>query len=334
MPAHIGIDLMIQPRFKNIIAIAYVFTLYILGIALILQMSWLPNILGVIAIAHSLVISTSLTHEFIHGNIFKSRQLNVFWGEAMTHLNGACYAPWENLVEHHFNHHLHHVDVVRFDTVKYLNQDINPVLRSIYVVLEWLYFPALEFEMRWRIILDPVMDVNKRSLLTRTVLLVLMRTLGFGLLAWVSWHALLLYFIAYISFVNLMRFVDAFHHTYEYSIAGQKFPQLDRVYEQKNTFSNLVSIKYPWLNLLFLNFGYHNAHHHNMSCPWHELPELHDKLYGERNQSLLPLPLLISNYHRFRLLRLFTGQGAMNTEGERLLDSFTGGVAVSLLTPP
>jgi fatty acid desaturase len=325
---------MLPAKLKNIMAIAYVFTSYTLGILLVLQQSWLLDILGVISITHSLVISTALTHEFIHGNIFKSRKLNMFWGEAMTHLNGACYASWENLVEHHFNHHLYHVDIVRFDIPEHLNHNINFIQRSIYVVLEWLYFPALEFEMRWRIILDPLMDKKKRGLLGRTVLWVLLRTAAFGLLAWVSWKALLLYFLAYVSFVNVTRFVDAFHHTYEYTISGNEFPQLDRSYEQANTFSNLVSVRYPWLNLLFLNFGYHNAHHHNMSCPWHDLPQLHEKLYGKTNQGLLPLPLLIGNYHRFRLRRLFAGQGEINPEGGRLLDSFTGGVAVSLLTPP
>lgn len=325
---------MLSAKFKNMMAITYVFSAYILGIVLILQQFWLLNIWGVIAITHSLVISTALTHEFIHGNIFKSRQLNAFWGEMMTHVNGACYAPWENLVEHHFNHHLHHVDIVRFDVVQYLTQDINLIQRSIYVALEWLYFPMLEFEMRWRIIFDPVLDQKKRDLLGRTMFWAVLRTIVFGVLAWASWKALLLYFFAYVSFVNLTRFADAFHHTYEYTIVGEEFPQLGRAYEQKNTFSNLVSVKYPWLNLLFLNFGYHNAHHHNMSCPWHELPELHHKLYGKTNQGLLPLPMLIGNYHRFRLHRLFSGQGTINSKGEQQLDSFIGGVAVSLLTPP
>jgi fatty acid desaturase len=325
---------MLPAKFKNLVAIAYVFTTYILGVLLILQQSGLLNLVGVISITHSLVISTALTHEFIHGNIFKSRKLNVFWGEVMTHLNGACYAPWENLVEHHFNHHLHHVDVVRFDFAKYLTQEINFLQRSAYKALEYLYFPVLEFEMRWRIIFDPIIDKQKRALLGRTIFWIILRTLGFAMLGWVSWKALVLYFIAYVSFVNLTRFADAFHHTYEYTVLGEEFPQFDRVYEQKNTFSNLVSLRYPWLNLLFLNFGYHNAHHHNMNCPWHDLPELHHKLYGKTQQCLLPLPLLISNYHRFRLRRLFSGQGTINAEGKPQLDSFTGGVAVSLLTPP
>lgn len=325
---------MIPSNSKNIIAITYVLGLYGLGIGLILQQSWLPNVFGVLAITHSLIISTALTHEFIHGNIFKSRKLNEFFGKMMTHVNGACYAPWPNLVEHHFNHHLHHVDVVRFDVAKYFNHSLPGWLRSTYVVLEWLYFPIIEFEMRWRVIFDPLVDAKKRPFLGQAICWATIRTLGFGLLAWISWKALILYFVAYVSFVNLTRFVDAFHHTYEYVVPGEDFPQLDRVYEQKNTFSNLVSAKYPWLNLLFLNFGYHNAHHHNMRCPWHELPELHSKLYGKTDQCLLPLPLLVSNYRRFRLHRLLSGQGIINHDEEQLLDSFTGAVAVSLLTPP
>jgi fatty acid desaturase len=325
---------MLPAKFKNIIAIAYVFSAYILGITLISQYSWLMNIWGVIFITHSLVVSTALTHEFIHGSIFKSRKLNIIWGQAMTHLNGACYAPWENLVEHHFNHHLHHIDVVRFNVVQYLSQDINFLQRSIYVALEWLYFPVLEFELRWRIIFDPIVDSKKRGLLGRTVLLAILRTICFSILAWVSWKALFLYFLAYISFVNVNRFADAFQHTYEYTIVGEKFPQLDRTYEQKNTFSNLVSVRYPWLNLLFLNFGYHNAHHHNMSCPWHELPELHEKLYSKMQDNLLPFLPLVVNYHRFRLRRLFSDQGTIDSEEGNQLSSFIGGVTVSMLTPP
>jgi len=64
----------------------------------------------------------------------------------------------------------------------------------------------------------------------------LYRTAAFTLLAWVSWKGLLLYFLAYISFVNVMRFADAFHHTYEYAIVGQDIPKRDRIYEQEHTF--------------------------------------------------------------------------------------------------
>ena len=325
---------MTSPLVKNVSAILYVFLVYSIGVVFIAVQPWQYNILGVTLLVHALVLSATFTHEFIHGNIFKNRKLNAFWGQAMTHLNGACYATWDALVEHHFNHHLYHADFVGFDILKYLNT-INPWLKWVYVVFEWLYFPIFEFEMRWRVILAPFFDPTKRSLIWRTIGLMLYRTIAFALLGWISWKGLLLYFLTYISFVNVMRFADAFHHTYEYAIVGQEFPKRDRIYEQDHTFSNLVSVKHTWLNLLFLNFGYHNAHHHNMSVPWHQLPELHQKLYAEKGGGVLPLPQLISNYHRFRLYRLFSGQGeATLEEGETMLDSFTGGVAVSFLTPP
>jgi fatty acid desaturase len=325
--------LMMSPSSKNTAAIAYTFTSYILGILSICSPSWQLNVLGVIAIVHSLVTATNLAHEFIHGNIFKDRAANAWWGQLMTHLNGACYAPWKNLSDFHLNHHLDRADVVRFDAVGYMQQ-IPPGLRSIYVALEWLYFPILEMDLRWRIILDPWLDRDKRSRSGRNLLLMLYRTLAFGVLAWVSLKAVLLYFIAYVCFVNVMRFMDAFQHTYEYVLVGQTLHKRDRAYEQANTFSNLVSVRYPWLNLLFLNFGYHNAHHHNMSCPWHELPELHSKLYGNSDLNVIPLSQLVFNYHSFRIDRLFNGQGEVNTAAEMDLNNFIGGVTVSFLTPP
>ncbi|MGB8699226.1 MAG: fatty acid desaturase [Thermosynechococcaceae cyanobacterium] len=192
-----------------------------------------------------------------------------------------------------------------------------------------------EIALRWRIILAPFFEKDKRPLLWRNLSFMTYRTALFALLGWYSPKALLLYVIAYIAFVNLMRFADAFHHTYEYVIMGQPIPKRDRIYEQAHTFSNLVSTRFPWLNLLFLNFGYHNAHHHNMSTPWHELPKLHQEVFGDTPGGIMPLPTLVWNYHKFRLKRLFSEQGEAKLETtQSVLDAFTGGIAVSFLTPP
>lgn len=324
---------MTSTQLKNVGAIAYTCIMYALGISLIIAQAWQWNVLGVVLLVHTLVLSATLTHEFIHGNIFKDRQLNVLWGRVMTHLNGGCYATWDALVEHHFNHHLHHADFTAFDYSKHFHT-MHPWLRFMYIGLEWLYFPAFEFELRWRVILAPWLEIDQQPLRQRAIALMFYRTALFALLAYISWKALLLYFIAYISFVNIMRFADAFHHTYDYVVVGQEFLKRDRTYEQDHTFSNLISVHYPWLNLLFLNFGYHNAHHHNMSCPWHELPDLHQKLYCEQGGGLLPMPQLVGIYHRLRLHRLFAGQGdAILNEGA-MSNGITGGVGVSFLTPP
>ena len=318
--------------FKNITAITYTYVVYSIGFSLILMQPWQSNFCGVVLLTHALVLSAAFTHEFIHGNIFSTKKTNVFWGRAMTYLNGGCYATWKALVEHHLNHHIHHADFVKFDASSYFNE-MSPWRRWIYAALEWLYFPIFEFELRWRIILAPFWELEKQSQRWRSLALILGRTIAFILLAYISWRALLLYFTAYISFVNVMRFADAFHHTYDYVIAGQSFPQRDRFYEQAHTFSNLISTRHSWLNLLILNFGYHNAHHHNMSVPWHELPQLHQKLYASGGR-LLPLPQLLANYHRLRIFRLFSEQGEFSLESKENTAYFTGGVAVSLFTPP
>lgn len=323
-----------SPLLKNIFVLVYLYSVYGLGIALLIVHSWQLNALGVILVTHALILSATLTHEFIHGNLFKEhRHLNAFWGQAMTHINGACYATWSDLVEHHFNHHIYHADFIGFDVVNHLNT-LNPVTRWIYLVCEWAYLPIFEFELRWRIIMAPFL-AREKYLIWRNLALMLYRTAAFALLGWISLKALLLYALAYISFVNIMRFADAFHHIYEYVVVGQSIPKRDRIYEQKHTFSNLISVKHPWINLLFLNFGYHNAHHYNMSCPWHELPELHQTLYSDTPDGIMLLPILVGNYNKFRLKRLFSGQGeATLAASQSSLERFVGGVAVSFLTPP
>ena len=331
----------LNPAILNSLAIAYICVVYLVGVGLLFSHSWLLNIIGVILTTHSLVLSTYLIHELLHDNIFKQRSLNNLFGRILTHINGGCYAPYEDLVEHHINHHIYHVDFVPFEIARFF-KDLPRLIRYFFVALEWAYFPVFEFIMRWRLIIAPFKNPQKSHLRWRTLGIMAYRGSLAIIIAMISPKALLLYFLAYICFVNLIRFADAFHHTYEYAIAGAELtkrdrkvpcPKRDRVYEQVNTFSNFVSYKYPWLNLLYLNFGYHNAHHYDMRCPWYRLPELHQSLYGEETKNLLPLPQLVSNYHRFRIARLFGGQGDVEPENAGIT-AFTGGIGVSLLTPP
>ena len=90
--------------------------------------------------------------------------------------------------------------------------------------------------------------------------------------------AYLCYVLAYGIFLTVLRFMDALQHNYGIILAtdnrtGRLEHRADRDYEQSHTFSNVISIRYPWLNLVTLNFGYHNAHHTKPTMPWHELAE-------------------------------------------------------------
>jgi fatty acid desaturase len=318
----------------NSLAIGYAVGGYALGIWLILDANVWLNGLGVLLLTHSLVISAYLSHEFMHGTIFDSLSANARGGNLMLFLNGGCYGRFQELMKMHIAHHVNRVDYYRFDLAAFL-QALPPPLRWILLGLEWLYFPALAFLLRLRAILAPFFSPERRDERLRVVLLLSGRGLLFGLLTYLTPKALLLYFLSYIGMIHLLRFLDAFQHTYEVFPVGATLPKRDHAHEQANTFSNLLSKRHQWLNLLFLNFGYHNAHHELMKCPWYSLPELDQALYQGGEVQYVTLPQLLGNYHRFRLARIFNGQGqAVDPQGNLQLETFYGGIEVSFLVVP
>lgn len=323
-----------QKPLWNSIAILYTLGGYSGGIALLLLSNGWLNALGVIFLTHSLIISAYLAHEFMHGNIFTSLKLNAVGGNLMLWLNGSCYARFQDLAKLHIAHHVNRVDFSKFDLSVFMQQLPTLVRRTI-LALEWLYFPALSFIIRWRGIADSLGNPERRDERLRVALILLTRVLLFTLLGLASLKALFLYFLAYIGMLTVLRFVDAFQHTYEVFPIGTPIPKRERAHEQANTFSNVLSQRYWWLNLLLLNFGYHNAHHELMKCPWHSLHELDGDLFSGQEVHYITLPQLLGNYHRFRISRIFSGQGqAVDTEGKLQLETFYGAIEVSFLVLP
>jgi fatty acid desaturase len=131
--------------------------------------------------------------------------------------------------------------------------------------------------------------------------------------------------------------MDTHQHTFEIfeTLEQERDPEakrFDRVYEHNNTFSNLISVRYPWLNLLVLNFGYHNAHHERPTVPWYRLPAFHAKCYGQDDSQMFPFSNLIIAYHRYRVLRVLNAdesdEPVMHDRGR----TFIGVDGVSFLT--
>ncbi len=318
----------------NAIAILYTLVGHVGGIALMLLPNVWLNALGVVFLAHSLLCSAYLAHDFMHSAIFESKAWNVAFGNLMLWLNGGCYARFEALARLHIAHHVNRVDFCRFDLMTFLNAMPAPV-RSLLLALEWLYFPSLAFLLRIRSIFAPFWEPDRKDERLRNTLILLVRGGLFALLGFVSTKALLLYFVSYIGMLTVLRFVDAFQHTYEVFPMGSAIPKRDRVHEQANTFSNVVSLRYWWLNLLLLNFGYHNAHHELMKCPWYNLHELDRDLFTGDEVQYITLPELLGNYHRYRLSRLYSGQGqGVDAQGKRSLETFYGAIEVSFLVLP
>lgn len=318
----------------NSIAMLYSVGGYVGAIALLLAANGWLNALGVVLLTHSLVISAYMAHEFMHGTIFNTMKLNALGGNVVLWLTGGCYARFQDLAKMHIAHHINRVDFSRFDLVGFMGKLPAP-LRGVILGLEWLYFPAIALILRARSIISPFLTPERHDERLRVSLIVAVRVALFALLGVVSPKALLLYFVAYISMINVLRFVDAFQHTYEVFPIGTPLPQRDRAHEQANTFSNIFSRRYWRLNLLLLNFGYHNAHHEVMKCPWHSLHKLDQEIFSGEEVHYVTLGQLVANYHRFRLSRIYSGQGlAVDEAGQLQLETFYGAVGVSFLVSP
>jgi fatty acid desaturase len=166
---------------------------------------------------------------------------------------------------------------------------------------------------------------------------VVVRAAFFAALALISVKAAVLYALAYLLFLTVLRFMDAFQHTYEvfasHSLeAAAADPRRDLRYEYENTYSNLIAERWSWLNLLVLNFPYHNAHHVRPGVPWYRLPRLHRSLYGDKDPQVITCRELVASYHRHRVARVLAeNYGTVSAAGDRA-GHFLGAIGVSFLT--
>jgi omega-6 fatty acid desaturase (delta-12 desaturase) len=322
-----------------ILALLYCNLGYFGGAALILSLSSVLMIIGVLAMAHGMVIAAYLIHDCGHNAVFKSPQHNATLGRALNWLTGGCYGTYADLRINHMKHHVDNADVVAFDYRDYLAR--HPLERKIVEMLEWLYIPAVEFFMHGMLILAPFIFREKKDMRLRTIKIAIIR---FGLLLAVfvySPMAFLCYLLAYVLFLTVLRFMDALQHNYDTILVHGGAPYLiknrgDRDYEGSHTFSNLISARHPWLNLLTLNFGYHNAHHARPTTPWQELPKLHQALYGNDDSFIIPFGRQLASFHKGRVARIFGDDS--ETQGNEFTQRLQNGSAVgadgvSFLTP-
>jgi fatty acid desaturase len=323
----------------NSLAFSFAIVGYALGLVMLFSNLWFINVMGVLLTAQALIISAYLLHEFSHWSIFKAPETNRRWGVLMTWINGSCYSTFEEIRSKHMHHHVDRADVLTFN-VQHLMRDMPSFARNIIKILEWLYIPALEILMHYLVILLPFVRPEWHYKRLRLTLIIIVRATFFALMAWLSLKAWLLYMLAYGIMLTALRFADAFQHTYDVFLEStlaqsdgkiSDGKQRDRAYEQANTFSNLTSLQYPWFNLIFLNFPYHNAHHEKPVAPWFQLPKLHQQLFGDSPLlPVIPMSKLLLAYHRHRLTRLQSDDYGVLTNDSA--NAFIGAAGVSFLT--
>jgi fatty acid desaturase len=319
----------------NVAALFYVTVGYVGGLMLLTMPGLLPSLLGVLLVAHTLSVSAYIIHECTHGTIFTRPADNDRLGMAMAWINGAALAPYAGLKEKHLRHHADRLDVVTFD-YRALLHAAPAWFRNSVLALEWCYIPAVEYLMRGLVAVTPFLE-RDRAGQRRVIGVLAIRLVYFGCLAMISLKAVALYAVAYVIFLHILRFQDAFQHTFDVYATRSLTPapaemRRDRAYEHANTYSDVISYGIPWLNFLLLNFPYHNAHHARPAAPWYKLTSLHDELYGADQTQVLPCSTLVKNYHRHRVTRVMAADyGEVAAAGARV-ENFLGAVGVSFLT--
>jgi len=279
---------------KTFAAVLYAFLSDVLGLLLMIHhgrrssstvVSSLELVVAVLIAAHGKVIASYLVHEAAHASTFQEPWANAWLGTLCLWLAGCPYADFRHVKYMHMAHHKDRNDLVEFDYRTFVKGS-GPVVRNLILALEWAFIPIVEIIMHCRTALYPIFcSKNVSASRRRNALVGSLFVITFYVFLW-EFGALLPYMVAGTLVLQYLSMNDAFHHTYEAAFIDDYTPGPgDRTaqFEEENTYSNILSRSYPWLNLLSLNFGYHNAHHSKAMVPWYSLPEWHNELYRHKN---------------------------------------------------
>ena len=295
---------------------------------------------GVLALAHGRVIAAYIVHECAHSSVFFERKLNAALGIAMLWIGGCPYIDFDHVKRLHVAHHIDRADTISFDYKAELKALPSPILKAI-LALEYCFVPIVEMLMHLRTALYPLVALRDPKIpssrrVTAAVGTTAILALWGYLFSRGGLYAVALNAAATALLLHILSAHDAFQHTYivltgeDPSGPGSRTAQ----YEEDNTFSNLISKDYPLLNLLSLNFGYHNAHHSKPMAAWYKLPAIHDALYASDGGSpqVLPMSELVGTWVTNRVARAIDESYGTVGSGPNRADTFIGSLGVSFLT--
>ena len=287
-------------------AVLYSLLAYGSGLAGLFHANAWINAGATLLLAHGMIIAAYMVHECGHNTVFRKQIHNQYLGRFLTWICGASYGTFEDIRYKHLRHHVDNDDVVCFDYEKFFLA--HPRILRVTRILEWFYIPAHDLVMHTIMVFTSFVIPERRSQRRRNVTIILVRGGLFLLLLIVSLKAALLYCVAYVIMIHVLRFMDSLQHDYGYRLSlytKERSPHKgDAKWEQEHTFSVPLSLKHSRVNWLTLNFGYHNAHHAQPTTPWFRLPALHRELFGDDPAMVIPLSKQLSVFHRGRVRRI------------------------------
>ena len=173
---------------------------------------------------------------------------------------GTPYADFYHVRKLHLAHHFDRADTCAFDYRKFITE--RPLLRRAVLALEWCFIPAVECIMHANIALawaNAALPRRRRVIAATGSVAFAAFWAALGYYGGVA--AVALYALSTNIFLQVLAVHDAFQHTYDVLVTAPGQPYTpgpgprDAKYEEENTFSDLISLRFPLLNLLVLNFG-------------------------------------------------------------------------------
>ncbi|MFQ5547889.1 MAG: fatty acid desaturase [Woeseia sp.] len=285
---------------------AYSVSGYVAGIVGLFHSHWGVNVAGTLLLAHAMTIAAYMIHECGHNLVFRSVRHNARLGRFFSWLCGAAYGTYEDMRYKHFRHHVDVDDVVWFDYERFFEQ--HPFVLKTTRFLEWFYIPAHDLIMHTIMVFTSFIIPQRRNQRARNAAVILIRGGIFVALVVLFPKVALLYAIAYMLMMTVLRFMDSLQHDYPYSLTLFDFGKPPRKgnyeWEQEHTFSNPHTFRDSMINWFTLNFGFHNAHHADMTVPWYRLPAKHVELFGDDPANVIPLKPQLRIFHRQRVSRI------------------------------
>jgi omega-6 fatty acid desaturase (delta-12 desaturase) len=295
-------------------ALIYALGGYLLGLfGLFAENIWI-SLGATLLLGHAMTISAYMIHECGHNTVFRSNEANARLGRFLNWICGACYGTFEDIRYKHFRHHMDNDDSVWFMCEDYFER--HPRLVELIKLLEWFYIPAHDLLMHFITIFTAFIIPQRREQMARNILVIVVRGGVFFSVLYFNPKAAVLYMVAYMIMMHILRFKDSVQHDYDgnpilfVEDAPSRFG--GRKTEQAHTFSNPECTKYDWPNWFTLCFGYHNAHHKRPTVPWYRLPAYHREQFGNDPEQMIPFGTQIRMYHRYRVQRVTDSGGELD----------------------
>jgi fatty acid desaturase len=287
-------------------AVAYSLFAWALGLAALFHSSIWINAGGTLLLAHGMTIAAYMVHECGHNTVFRRIRHNEYLGRCLTWICGASYGTFEDIRYKHMRHHVDNDDVVWFDYEKFFLE--HPLVLRATRLLEWCYIPAHDLLMHAILVFGSFIIPARRNQRRRNLAVIALRGGLFLALLVFYPKVALLYCVAYLLMIHVLRFTDSLQHDYPYRLnlyTDERSPHRgDKAWEQEHTFSVPLSLHHDWINWLTLNFGYHNAHHAQPTTPWYRLPAVHQKMFGDNPDAVIALSRQLAIFHRGRVRRI------------------------------